>query len=219
VQSEAAATGMVVGRPVLVVVDIQQDVLLPPAISGINRADGQAEVVARAELILEAARQGGVPVVFTQEAHRPTGVDFGRELDGAESVHCLEDEPSTALWPTLTPRLGRDHHEYLVVKRRYSACFGTDLDIVLRGLEATTLVLVGNLTDVCIHYTFVDAHQHGYRVRVVEDCVVGSSLERHRAALDAMAYLQRDARVTTRAVIETFRSCSAPVPELTEVGR
>ena len=225
-QSEWGGPGLLVSSPALVVIDIQQDVLLPSEASGIERAAGQAEVIANAERILEAARAGNVPVIFTQEAHRRTGVDFGRELDGSESVHCLEDEPSTALWPTLVPRQG-EAHEYLVVKRRYSAFFGTDFDILLRGLHVETLVLIGNLTDVCVHYTFVDAHQHDYHVRVVQDCVIGSSTSRHDAALDAMEYLQRGARVVTDAVVEAFTSRAHlsgsnsrknAVPELTEVG-
>jgi nicotinamidase-related amidase len=54
------------------------------------------------------------------------------------------------------------------------------------------LILAGELTDVCVHYTFVDAHQRDYRIKVLEDCVGGSTIERHEAALAAMKYLQRD---------------------------
>jgi biuret amidohydrolase len=59
------------------------------------------------------------------------------------------------------------------------------------------VVLVGTLTDVCVHYTFVDAHQRDFFVRVATDCVSGSSVEAHDAALLAMRYLQRDAWVTS----------------------
>lgn len=57
--------------------------------------------------------------------------------------------------------------------------------------------MIGGLTDVCIHYTAVDAHQHDYHIRVVTDAVAGSSDEAHRYALQAIKYLQRDALVTT----------------------
>jgi nicotinamidase-related amidase len=69
---------------------------------------------------------------------------------------------------------------------------------------AETLVLVGSLTDVCVHYTFADAHQHDYRCRVVTDCVGGSSLEAHEAALRAMHYLQSDCLVTSDEVLAAF---------------
>lgn len=211
-------TNLVVGRPVLVVIDIQRDVVLPSDVSGIARAEGQKEVIANAERIVEAARVASVPIIFTQEVHRSTGVDFGRELDGDESVHCLEGALTTELWPTLAPRIEANVHEYLITKRRYSAFFGTDMEILLRGLGAETLILIGNLTDVCVHYTFVDAHQFDYHVRVIVDCVCGSSIARHEAALDAMEYLQHGAMRTTEALMETFSSLSSSTSELTEVG-
>ena len=87
-----------------------------------------------------------------------------------------------------------------MVKRRYSAFFGTDLEIQLRGLHVDTLVLVGGLTDVCIHYTAADAHQWDYHIRVVTDAVAGSDPEAHTASLRAIRYLQRDALVTAADV-------------------
>jgi len=89
--------------------------------------------------------------------------------------------------------MGWQDGDYEVPKRRYSAFFGTDLQILLNGLKAETLILVGGLTDVCVHYTFVDAHQHDYFCRVIEDCVGGSSVEAHTASLRAMEYLQTGA--------------------------
>jgi len=89
-------------------------------------------------------------------------------------------------------------------KRRYSCFFGTDLDILLEGLKANRLVLTGGLTDVCVHYTFVDAHQHDYFCRVVEDCVAGSSQRAHDGALEAMEYLQTGARRTLDEMKDAF---------------
>ena len=77
--------------------------------------------------------------------------------------------------------------------------------------EAETLVLTGGLTDVCVHYTFVDGHQRDYFCRVVEDCVAGSSEDAHEAALRAMEYLQTGARRSldeVLAALEDYRSSS-----------
>jgi nicotinamidase-related amidase len=145
-----------------------------------------------------------VPIIFFQEVHRPSGVDFGRELDGAEDRHCVAGAPGTDLWPTLRPDPAADDREFHIVKRRYSGFIGTEFEIVLRGLGVQTLVLIGGLTDVCVHYTFADAHQRDFYVRVVEDCVGGSSLARHEASLDAMEYLQAGARRTTDEVLAAF---------------
>jgi nicotinamidase-related amidase len=56
-----------------------------------------------------------------------------------------------------------------------------------------------------VHYTFADAHQRDYYVRVIEDCVGGSTLARHEASLDAMAYLQSRARCTSDDVKQALK--------------
>jgi nicotinamidase-related amidase len=73
-------------------------------------------------------------------------------------------------------------------------------------LKVDTLLLCGGLTDVCVHYTFVDGHQSDYFCRVVEDCVGGSSLEAHEAALKAMEYLQTGAVQNRATLIEAMSS-------------
>ena len=208
---------MIVGKVALVVVDIQQAGAMPAELVGISHMEGVEDRVARAEQLVAAARAAEIPIVFLQEVHRPSGVDFGRELDGAEGRHCVAGEPGTDLWPTLQPDQLADDREFHIVKRRYSGFLGTEFEIVLRGLDVQTLVLIGGLTDVCVHLTFADAHQRDFHVRVVEDCVGGSSVPAHDAALNAMEYLQSGARRTTSEVVAAFSSlCRAG--ELVGVG-
>lgn len=180
----------VVGPAVLIVVDIQGGSIGGPT-EGIAVMDGRSERAPRVRDLIARCREAGVPVVFIQEVHKPDLIDIGRELDGAEGPHCVEGDAGTELAAWLEPR----PEEFVIRKRRYSAFFGTELEIVLKAYRAQTILLVGGLTDVCIHYTAVDAHQHDYRVRVLTDCVGGSSPRAHGAALEAIEYLQRDALV------------------------
>lgn len=182
----------------LLVIDIQQADFLEMTQENIN--DSAWDCIRNAKRVLDVFRARKLPVIQIKEVHRPDMVDFGRELDGSEGVHCLENLPETDYANLTYPKEG----DYLISKRRYSAFFGTDLEILLKGLHTETLYLVGGLTDVCIHYTAVDAHQHDYHIRVVTDAVAGSSEEAHRYALDAIRYLQRDAWVTA-ADIESAR--------------
>lgn len=179
------------GRAVLVVIDIQASTFIDDsAVRSIDNMLGYKDRMLKARVAIDKARDTGIPIVFIQEIHRADLIDFGRELDGDEDVHCLDNNPKTDL---AVKEMGILPSDYVVPKRRYSAFFGTDLEILLKGLKAETLILVGGLTDVCVHYTFVDAHQHDYFTRVIEDCVAGSSLEAHDASLRAMEYLQTGA--------------------------
>jgi nicotinamidase-related amidase len=192
------------GQVALVVIDVQKGEVTPQD-SGIPHMDGGAERHARIRELVGGARAAAVPVVFIQEVHKPTLTDIGRELDGAEGIHCIEGDLATELADGLEPR----PDEYLIRKRRYSAFFATELELVLKSHGARTLILVGALTDVCVHYTFADAHQHDYHCRVITDCVGGSSRRAHDAALEAMAYLQRDCRVTSDDVLAAFAAMRA----------
>jgi biuret amidohydrolase len=188
---------LIEGRPALIVIDMQQ---------GFRARPGFAEQVERVVRVVADCRAAGVPVVFSQEVHRRDLVDFGRELDGDERIHCLEGDPGSELVEELRPREG----DHVIAKRRSSCFFGTDLEILLRDLHVQTLLLVGGLTDVSVHYTFADACQRDYRVRVLEDCLLGSTIERHNAALSAMEYLQHGARRTSQEVLAALGSLALP---------
>ncbi len=192
-----------VSSTALIVIDVQKGEILPGG--GVPIMPGGAERHARILELVAAARRAGIPPIFIQEVHKRSLVDFGRELDGVETVHGLEGDLLTELADGLDPL----PDEYLIRKRRYSAFFATELELVLKSYGARTLVLCGALTDVCVHYTFADAHQHDYHCRVVTDCVGGSSPPAHDAALTAMQYLQRDCLVTSDAVLERFGGVGA----------
>ncbi|MGI9475509.1 MAG: cysteine hydrolase family protein [Hyphomicrobiaceae bacterium] len=193
---------LIEGRPALVVIDIQASTFIDKsATRAIDNMPGYAARMAKARVAIDGARSNGVPVIFIQEVHRPDMIDFGRELDGSEDVHCLEGQPGTEI---AKDEMGFTDSDYLIRKRRYSAFFGTDFEILLRGLKVDTLLLCGGLTDVCVHYTFVDAHQSDYFCRVIEDCVAGSCEEAHEAALRAMEYLQTGARRPLGEVLQAM---------------
>lgn len=197
---------LIVGRPVVIAVDPQQG---GSQEGGGIPADmpGRAERAERMIRLVDRARELDVPVVFVQEVHKRDMVDIGRELEGAEGPHCIEDDPKNGFIDGLDPR----PEEFHIRKRRYSAFFGTELEIVLKAYKADTVILFGGLTDVCVHYTAVDAHQHDYRVRVATDAVGGSSRRAHDAALEAIEYLQADALATTDELIAAMERIGGAV--------
>ncbi len=196
---------LIEGRPALIVIDILASTFVEQEVRAIDHMPGYADRMARARDAVDSARACGIPVIFIQEVHRPDLVDFGRELDGSEDVHCLEDHPNTAV----AAESGFQPDDYLIKKRRYSAFFGTDFEILLRGLKVDTLLLCGGLTDVCVHYTFVDGHQSDYFCRVIEDCVAGSTEAAHEHALQAMEYLQSGARRSLDEVLDGMEAYGA----------
>lgn len=192
---------MIKGKAALVLVDVQQGIMN----SSLHWFDEKnVEIVSRIKELLEACRAAGIPAIFVKEVHRTSMIDFGRELDGTEKVHCLEDNPNTEVAEVL--EILPD--DPVIPKRRYSAFLYTDLEVVLSGLgvhPGDTLIMCGYLSDVCVHYSFVDAHQRDYRIKVVEDCCGGSTKEAHDYAFQAMKYLQREAPVKLEEILEDIK--------------
>ena len=186
------ARNLIEGNAALIVIDIQASTFVQKTNDerAIPHMEDYDIRMLRARSVIDKARECNIPVIFIQEIHRANLVDFGRELDGDEDIHCLDNNPETDI---AKKQMGFEPDDYLIQKRRYSAFFGTDLEILLKGLKAETLIMVGGLTDVCVHYTFVDGHQSDYFCRVIEDCVAGSGIEAHNASLKAMEYLQTGA--------------------------
>lgn len=194
-----------VGKAAIVVVDIfESDFSVEREFSdGIPSMPDNAQRMQKAAQFVKQGRALGLPIIVIHEIHRPDLVDFGRELDGSEDVHCIQD-PNHSQLPV--KGIGMTDKDYVVYKRRYSAFYSTDLEILLKGLGVSTLILVGGMTDVCIHYTFVDGHQGDYYCRVLSDCVSGTKIQAHNASLEAMEYLQEGSVMTSEEMLEKIKN-------------
>lgn len=112
--------------------------------------------------VVDLAHEAGLPVVFANDAHIP-GLD--RELD-------LWGEHGIAGRTRIFPEVGVSPDDLVITKRRYSAFFGTDLDLTLRELGVTTLVVVGCDTNVCVLHSLADAYYRNYATVVVEPATI-----------------------------------------------
>jgi len=192
--------------PALLVIDSQCEFVTTGETAGAIATDDPSEALATVTGLIQAAHDVDMPVIFTQEVHRKQHVDFGRELDGDEGVHCIEGTRGAGFRPETQPRDG----DFIVPKRRYSGFFATDLDLLLRGLGVDALLICGFVADVCVHCTAVDAHQYDYHVFVAQDGTTGTSPEAGRAALAAIEYLQRGSVVSSKDLIAGMRAGFRP---------
>lgn len=212
------AFDLIVGRPALLVIDMQEDFVRPGAPC---YAVGAEKIIPRMKRVAERSRTHGIPVIFTQEAHRRGRVDSGREADqGTGGVygaadkpvqqHCVEGTPGIEIVKELAPQDG----DIRVRKPRYNSFLGSDLDILLRNLNAQTLLVTGVCSNVCVLYTVAEGFQRDYHMRVVEDCTAGTSQQEHDAALLIMRSLTTGRPITSADVIAEL---DGSVPEVTSI--
>lgn len=187
---EGLAGWIAPSRTAVLVIDIQVDFASPDGALGayVDMAVVQPAVAA-AERLVEAARGGGIPVVFVGLFTSPETDSCswkarmrrrGGDPDN-ESALCREGE------------VGSDFHgpkplpgEAVVKKTRYSGFGGTDLDARLKALGVDTLVVAGLTTECCVDSTVRDAFSLDYHVFVAADACAAYEPDIHAASLKVM---------------------------------
>jgi nicotinamidase-related amidase len=141
------------------------------------------DVVAPIDAFHVAARALGVPIIHVRSVLRRGGADDIAGIPSAwrrtfplhvgpipnSDAHAIEGTRWTEFVTHVAP-------EDLIVetKRRLSAFYPTDLDLLLRNMDVKTIVLDGGFTDCCILNTAFDAANRTYRVVVPRDLVRGT---------------------------------------------
>lgn len=119
--------------------------------------------------LLGHARATGMTVIYTTHAHRANGCDMGAFAEIyppiANRVGLIDNTAGIEIYPDVAPQ----GDEVVIKKHRYSAFFGTDLDIILRTKGIKTVVVTGVTTENCCHATARDAMFNGYKVGFISD--------------------------------------------------
>jgi len=170
---------------VLMIIDMQNDFIADDA--AIQNPGGK-ELIPNIQKMKKWAYENDVPVFYTKEEHNKKKTDFGMELERNEPEHCVEGTKGVEIIEELTP----EERDYVIIKRRYSSFYLSDLEILLRGLNKKALIVTGVSTNVCVFGTVLDAHQRDMRSVVLSDCVAGTSVDLHEAFLKNIDYVYGD---------------------------
>ena len=135
--------------------------------------------VPRLRQLKRAAKAAAVPVLYVNDNFGRWQSDFKKLIE-----HCLETERGRAFAAQLTP----DDDDYFVLKPKHSGFYGTTLELLLRYLQARTVVLAGLTGDMCVLFTAMDAYLRDFHLVIPADCVASCVVEHNDHAL---AHMQR----------------------------
>ncbi len=175
------------GRTALIVIDMQNDFLSPDgwyAKSGVDISHMQA-AIGPTRALVQAARAQGVPVIWTQHGFRD-GTDAG--VFAGLRPFLKEGGLRKGTWGyEIAPEMDARPEDWIVEKNRLSGFYGTNLDIVLRGLDVDTALICGVLTNQCVKATAVDANYRDYKPIVVREATGTTLPHLHDPALEMIA--------------------------------
>jgi maleamate amidohydrolase len=174
-------------HPALLIVDAQRYMVGPPD-GSTDEYPSACGVIATNALgrltpLIQCARECAMPVIYTKLLLQRDGSDMGvyrskRDVLAADGW-CWEGSPSAEIVDTIAPR----DHDIVLVKRKFSAFFGTPLLSILIDRRIDTVIVTGGSTSNCVRATAVDSASYNFRTIVAEDCVFDRFAISHRVAL------------------------------------
>ena len=192
-------------------IDTQRDFMLA---GGALYVPGAEEIIPRLGALMKLARDCGIPVISTADAHTPDDPSFRQW-----PPHCVTGTPGQLRIPETTMAGARiipnrpfklEPQLYLsgqtiFEKTDYDATSNPNLGAVIRQLGISRLVAFGVATDYCVQGTVLSIRRMGIAVDLVVDAVKGIGEEAHQAAISRMIDAGVKA-VTTADVLAEFAS-------------
>jgi maleamate amidohydrolase len=172
------------GRAALIAYDVCRRALTPsdPA----RRAAMKPVLDAWVELIA-ACRARKMPIIYTTPVSRADGADvvllptdLSVETGVPSLTNCVEGTPEAGFPDEIAPR----PEDYVYLKRRPSAFYGTGVAEVLRLLRRTALVIGGGATNRGVETSVREAFSMDLDTVVVRECCWGGDAAAHAYSLD-----------------------------------
>lgn len=158
-------------KSALFIIDMQNDFVLPGSPCCINSAYATVPVIAA---VLTRFRTASAPIFHIVREYRADGSDIEkfRYKEFIEGKKCAV--PGT-LGCEVVEELSTIEGEYRIVKNRFSGFMNTELELVLRRLGVTDIIITGTQYPNCVRATAYDAVAYGYTVTVLTDATSAAS--------------------------------------------
>jgi nicotinamidase-related amidase len=163
-------------QPVLLVIDMLNDFLdkWPAA--------RRHELCKSTNEMIGMMRNYRHPIVWVRQEFEPDLRDAFLEMKLKEIRITMKGTTGCEIVPELDFQPGDE----ILIKKRFSAFYGTSLDSLLEQLNPQTLILAGINTHACIRMTAIDAYQRDRKVILALDCVDSYDREHHEVSLRYM---------------------------------
>ena len=137
--------------------------------------------------LIGAVREAGLPIIYTTPVSRSDGADIvllptdlSLETNVPSLTNCVEGSDDADFPDEIAPRPG----DYVFLKRRPSAFYGTGVGELLRMLRRDTIVIGGGATNRGVETSVREAFNQDLRVVVVRECCWSGDAAAHAFSLD-----------------------------------
>lgn len=132
------------------------------------------EIISFIQEKIKEFREKDYPIIYICDNHEKDDKEFLMFPS-----HCIANTKGSEIIHELEVK----ENDKIIRKRRYSAFYGTDLDLYLREKEVDEIFLVGVCTNICVLYTGADGRNINYKVSIYKDGVASFDERAHEFAL------------------------------------
>jgi nicotinamidase-related amidase len=173
-------------KTVLIVFDMHNQIVKPqefdPLAAEIPQivtalAHVEKGLVPQVKRLIAHCRSKGIPLIYTYNAYREDGSDMGlvgQIIRGVrEKKRFIRGMRGIQIYAEVAPQKG----DIVIEKHRYNAFYGSDLELILRGLSKDTLIITGATLDMGLESTVRDAVDRDFKVILPSDGVAAKDIE------------------------------------------
>lgn len=168
----------------LLVMDMQMGIM--------SRYPDAGQIAERTALAVAHARKHNMPVIFVVVGFRKGMPEISANNKMFNSLKGMMLDVDMSEWMKVLPALVPQAGEPIVTKRRVSAFAGSDLEVILRGLNINHMVLTGIATSGVVLSTLREASDKDFRLTVLADCCADADEEVHRVLTTKVFLRQAD---------------------------
>jgi nicotinamidase-related amidase len=145
----------------LLILDMQENLL--------QRLEGSEKLIDTVSKAIQYARENEIPVVYAVVGFRKGLPEISIHNKTFGNLASMLEKTSMESFMTIVPQLAPVENEPVVIKKRFSAFVGSDLEVILRSQQAKHLVMCGVVTSGVILSTALEAADKDYQLTILSD--------------------------------------------------
>ncbi|AZA84410.1 isochorismatase [Chryseobacterium lactis] len=163
-------------KEALLVMDMQSSIL--------GLLSDTKKLIADTAQAIKMARDKKIPVIYVVVGFRQGMPEISKNNKSFSVIKQNMAHVDMKEWMAIHPDLSPQEQDIIVVKKRFSAFTGSDLEVLLRGLEVEHLILTGISTSGVVLSTLREAADKDYKLSIIRDCCADGDEEVHRVLMD-----------------------------------
>jgi ureidoacrylate peracid hydrolase len=179
-------------NPALLVIDVQNGFVSKGGsydLLGMETSNYR-EIIPKIRDLINLCRNVSIPIFYTQAVRESSGIDLltrchkilpkSREERIKKKPICVRETWDAEIVDEIKP----SEEDHVVIKRRDSAFYNTEIGVWLRSLNIDTIIFCGIDTSICVETSLRDAFNIGYDVILISDATASNNKKHYESTLE-----------------------------------